>query len=134
MLVVTQWFYFHSVCVTYLLRCGSLDWYWTGILRMLWLLCGDTTSAAVNPEASAQLLLSNTESRFHRILSTYTVRSLRPLQIPPQQKAVRGNFIVSVLNPYSVTAVSHQGNSMFLYSDWRTGKQLGSYSLPPLHS
>ncbi len=45
-----------------------------------------------------------------------------------------GDFIVSVLNPYSVAAVSHQGNSVFLYSDWRTWKQLGSYSLPPLHS
>lgn len=34
----------------YLLRCGSLGWYWTGILRMLWLLCRDTTNATVNLE------------------------------------------------------------------------------------
>lgn len=31
-------------CATYLLRCGSLDWYWTGILQMLWLLCRDTSA------------------------------------------------------------------------------------------
>lgn len=59
---------------------------------------------------------------------------LQVKEITPPQQSVRGYFIASVLNPYSVTAVSHQGNSLFFFSDKRTGKQLGSYSLSPLHS
>lgn len=38
--------------MTYLLRCGSLDWCWTGILQKLGLLCKDKTSAPVNPPAT----------------------------------------------------------------------------------
>lgn len=42
------------VCLTYPLRCDSPPLYCTGNLQMLWLLCGNTTSADVKPEPDSK--------------------------------------------------------------------------------